>query len=249
MVSWYLNLELNLKNMNLKRGYLFVPLLILIAGLSSCYPVDDLTVADLDIAVTLYDTTYYPGPSEAGINKFQELQTFIVVDTVMHIIAEGEEDNIRRSLDAYVLEQIRLNMLKLGFSEEMNPAITQPDIAITVSVMTSEHEVYYWYPYWGWYWGYGGYYPYRSTKNTVEANYYYYPWYPYSTYYTYQSGTLLMEMVDVARIDPEVEAIPIIWAGLVNGVMEDSQENTKIRLTKGIDQCFNQAPYLLKTLE
>jgi hypothetical protein len=46
-----------------------------------------------------------------------------------------------------------------------------------------------------------------------------------------------------------VEAIPVIWAGLVNGVMEDSQESTKIRLTNGIDQCFNQAPYLIKTLK
>jgi hypothetical protein len=218
------------------------------AGLYSCYPVDDLLVEDLDIAVTLYDSTYYPGPSESGINKFQELQTFVVVDTVMHIIAEGEEDIIKRSSDAFVLEQIRLNMLKLGFTEEMNPAVTQPDIAITVSAMTTEHEVYYWYPYWGWYWGYGGYYPYAASDNTTE-NTYYYPWYPYNTYYTYQSGSLLMEMVDVARVDPEVQAIPVIWAGIVNGVMEDSQESTKTRLSKGIDQCFSQSAYLLKTLD
>lgn len=225
-----------------------MPLLILMAGLSSCYPVDDLAVEDLDIAVTMYDKTYYPGPSEAGINKFQELQTFIVLDTIIHIIAEGENDDIRRTFDDYVIQQIRLNMLKLGFTEEMNPAVTQPDVALTVSVMKSEHEVYSWYPYWGWYWGYGGYYPYAATGNTASS-YYYYPWYPYNTYYTYQSGTVLMEMVDVARIDPDVEAIPVIWAGLINGVMEDSQEQTQQRLTKGIDQCFNQSPCLLKTLE
>jgi hypothetical protein len=183
--------------MNIKNRYIFMPLLIIIAGLSSCYPVDDLAVEDLDIAVTLYDTTYYPGPAENGTNKFQALQTFIVVDTVMHIITEGETDDIKRTYDAYVLEQIRLNMLKLGFTEELNPSVTQSDVAITVSVMKSEHEVYNWYPYWGWYWGYGGYYPYSATKNTSEANDYYYPWYPYSTYYTYQSGTVVMEMVDV----------------------------------------------------
>ena len=28
-----------------------------------------------------------------------------------------------------------------------------------------------------------------------------------------------MEMVDVARVNPDVEEIPVIWAGIVNGVL------------------------------
>lgn len=41
-------------------------------------------------------------------------------------------------------------MLKSGFVEETNPEVAPPDVAITVSVMTSDNSVYYWYPYWGW---------------------------------------------------------------------------------------------------
>ena len=71
----------------------------------------------------------------------------------------------------------------------------------------------------------------------------------HTPYYTYQSGSVLMEMVDVARIDPEVEEIPIIWAGIVNGVLETSETSVKNRLSNGIDQCFDQSPYLLKSIE
>jgi|GEM_PF-52634 hypothetical protein len=241
--------------MNFKLKNVILPLIIVTAGFSSCYPVDDLLVEDLDVAATLYDKAYYS--PETGENNFEELRTFTVVDTIVHIIGEYDEDNISRSYDDFVLEQVRLNMLKMGFVEETDPDANAADVAITVSAISSEHEVYYWYPYWGWYWGY---YPYASSKtgsvhvssaaadDAADPYSYYYPWYPYGSYYTYQSGTLLMEMVDVARIDPDVEEIPVIWAGIANGVMAESQSGTQARLSKGIDQCFAQSPYLLKTL-
>lgn len=250
--------------MNKSMLHLLLLLTLVTTGLvSSCYPVDDLVVEDLDIAVTLYDKAYYS--PESGVNNFEALRTFEVVDTIVHIIATGDEDNISRRYDEFIIEQVRLNMLLLGFVEEPNPEANEPDVAITLSALSSEHEVYTWYPYWGWYWGY---YPYSYSysdsdsdsydagsgpfrlKNTVDPYYYYYPWFPYGTYYTYQSASLLMEMVDVARIDPDEEAIPVIWAGIVNGVLEQSQTtSTQDRLSKGIDQCFNQSSYLLKTLD
>lgn len=235
--------------MTLKIKNVFLPIIALVAGVSSCYPIDDLKVEDLDIAATIYDKTYYDGPS-GSVNKFEELHTFTVVDTIMHLVESGTEDNISHQYDDFVLEQVRLNMLKNGFVEELNPEANPAEVVLTVSAMSSEHEVYTWYPYWGWYWGYGGY-PYKGTQtaNIVSAYSYYYPWYPYSTYYSYQSGSVLIEMVDAARVDPTVEEIPVIWAGIVNGVLESSESGVKGRLSTGIDQCFNQSPYLLKNIE
>ena len=225
---------------------LLLPLIIIIAGFSSCYPVGDLTVEDLDVAATIYDKAYYDGP-DGTMNKFEDLHTFTVVDTIVHLVESGTEDNISRAYDDFVLEQVRLNMLKLGFVEELNPQVNPADVAITVSAMSSTHEVYTWYPYWGWYWGY----PYKSTETqkSTSTYSYYYPWYPYNTYYSYQSGSVLMEMVDVARVNPDVEEIPVIWAGIINGVLESSESGVKARLSDGIDQCFIQSPYLLKNVE
>jgi hypothetical protein len=222
---------------------------IVIAGLlSSCYPIDDLKVEDLDIAASVYDKAYYK--PDGTVNKFQPLQTFTVVDTIVHIVASGSEDLITHQYDEFVLEQVRLNMLKLGFSEETDPEHNPADVVITVSALTSEHEVYTWYPYWGWYWGYPMY-PYNPAqveKSTGATSYYYYPWPPYGTTYNYQSGSVLIEMVDEARVDPGVDEIPVIWAGIVNGVLQSSDSGTKNRLSKGIDQCFNQSPYLMKDI-
>jgi hypothetical protein len=225
---------------------LLLPLIIIVAGFSSCYPVDDLKVEDLDIAATIYDKTYYDGP-EGSVNKFENLKTFTVVDTIVHFVESGTEDNISRQYDDFVLEQVRLNMLKQGFTEVTNPEIDFADVVITVTAISSTHEVYTWYPYWGWYWGY----PYKSTatKKASSTYSYYYPWYPYNTYYSYQSGSVLMEMVDQARVDPSVEKIPVIWAGIINGVLQSSESGVKTRLSTGIDQCFIQSPYLLKNIE
>jgi len=239
-------IELNSGSMINKIKNLLLPLIIITTGFSSCYPIDDLAVEDLDIAVTVYDKNYYTGP-EGTVNKFEDMQTFVVVDTIMHLVETGTPDDISRQYDEFVLEQIRLNMLRLGFVEEMNPEINSSDVGITVTAMSSEHEVYTWYPYWGWYWGFPV--SVKKTEKSTSINSYYYPWFPYNTYYSYQSGSVLIEMVDVARIDPEVEEIPVIWAGIVNGVLESSQSGVKNRLSKGIDQCFGQSPYLLKNID
>jgi hypothetical protein len=229
--------------MNLRLKNVFLPITILIALFWSCYPIDeDQTAEDLDLVASIYDKDYYSALPGEEVNKFQDLLTFVVVDTVMHIVDEAGTDDISRIYDDFVLQQIRYNMLKNGFTE-LSPGDTVPDVAITVSVMSSEHEVYYWYPYWGYYWGYGGY-PY--TYSEEPTNNYYYPWYGYGDTYTYKTGTILIEMVEVARIDPEVQAIPVIWAGILNGLLDDTQATTKTRLQNGIDQCFAQSAYLLK---
>jgi hypothetical protein len=234
--------------MNIRIKNVFLPLSVVFLILSSCYPVGDLTYSDLDIAATLYDKSYYSATPGSEINKFQNLKTFIVADTIIHVVASGQTDNLSRANDAFVLEQIRLNMIKVGFTEITDTTVAKPDLVITTTAISSENEVYMWYPYWGWYWGYG-YYPY-STINTKSANYYndyYYPWYGYGSSYTYTTGTLLMEMVEASRIDPANNEIPVIWSGILNGLLGDTQSSTKSRVSKGIDQCFNQSPYLFKT--
>ena len=221
--------------------YLF--LLMTAAGLPACYPVgEDIAYEDMDIALTEYDKDYYfPGE----YNYYQDFQTFIIPDTVVHIIEEGVDDEISREYDEYVIDQVRSNLIKLGYTEETDPDVNPPDIAITVSVTTSEHIVYDWYSYWEWFWD--------SLKEeestysaTAEDNYPWDPYYGYGTAYTYTSGSIILEMVDVAKIDATTEKIPVIWAGVINGAVGGPEESISSRLSAGIDQCFNQSPYLFK---
>jgi hypothetical protein len=215
--------------------------LLTMAGLSGCYPVgDDITYEDVDIALTQYDKDYY---SPGEYNYYREFQTFEVPDTVIHIIEDGVTDEISRSYDKYIIEQVRSNLLKLGYIEEIDPENNPADIAVAVSATTSEHIVYDWYPYWAWYWvfikkGAG------ASKSSVENNY---PWNPYyGTSYTYTAGTLILEMVDVAKIDESTQEIPVIWAGVINGAVGGPEDGLQNRLSTGIDRCFNQSPYLFK---
>jgi hypothetical protein len=230
-------------NMKAERTFFYLFLLMTIAGLTACYPVEkDIAYEDIDIALTQYDKDYYlPG----DYNYFQGFQTFIVPDTVVHIIEDGVADEISREYDKYVLEQVRSNLLKLGYQEESNPDANPSDIAVTVSVTTSEHIVYDWYPYWAWFWflikkGVGTY------STSVEDNYPWNPYYGYGTAYSYTAGTVIMEMVDVTKVNETTQEIPVIWAGLVNGAVGGPEDGIKNRLSTGIDRCFDQSPYLFK---
>jgi hypothetical protein len=232
-----------LENMKPERTFVFLFLVMTIAGLSACYPVErDIAYEDIDIALTQYDKDYY---SPGEYNYFKEFQTFIVPDTVVHIIEDGVADEISREYDKYIIEQVRSNLLKLGYIEEGDPEANPPDISVTVSATTSEHIVYDWYPYWAWFWvfikkGAG-----TATKS-VENNYPWNPYYGYGTSYTYTTGTVIMEMIDVSKVNESTQEIPVIWAGVINGAVGGPQDGIKNRLSTGIDRCFNQSPYLFK---
>jgi hypothetical protein len=229
--------------MRTEKTFLYLFLLATMAGLPACYPLEkDIAYEDLDIALTVYDKDYY---SPEGNNYFQDFQTFTVPDTVIHIIEAGVIDEISRDYDKYVIEQVRSNLLKLGFTEQVDPETNPPDLTVTVSVTTSEHIVYDWYPYWAWYYVFvkkGA----AASSVTVGNNYPWQPYYGSGTSYSYTAGTVILEMVDVAKVDPSSEEIPVIWAGLLNGAVGGDAESMKNRLSTGIDRCFNQSPYLFK---
>jgi hypothetical protein len=104
-----------------------------------------------------------------------------------------------------------------------------------VAAITTETNVYWGYVWWG-YWGW---YPYWPVGWGASSNWYY-PgyWYPYS----YSTGTLMVGMVDGTAPAAE-ERVPLIWTAAVNGVLADASTNLAVA-TAGIDQAFQQSPYL-----
>jgi hypothetical protein len=230
--------------MKFYKGLNFITTLIMVYCTTSCYPLqEDLSPENLDIAVAIYDKTYY---IPSSVNKFQSFQTFTVPDTVMHVSQNSNTDTISRVYDQYIIDQVKSNLIKLGYTEETNPSANKPDITVTISISTNNFLKYNWYPYWAWYF-----------TEDIDDNFppletadWYYAWYPpvYGTgsSYSYEPGTLVMEMADVSRVDPSVEKIPVIWAGLVNGATGISTADWTNRISQGINNCFDMSGYLEK---
>jgi hypothetical protein len=210
--------------MKLRVPKFLVPAVLIFAGLAACYPVDDDAIEDYDLAITVYDKEYYSPTS--GLNKFQEFSTFYMTDTIAHVIEEGKEDDISRKYDEQIIQQVAMNMKEAGYTEVFD--LESADLYMTIAYTKTTFENY------NFYFSGGG---------------WYYPWSSYGMYTTsYDTGSLLMEMIEVSRIDPDELEIPALWAGVVQGIIEETKSNNMDRLTNSIDQCFVQSPYLNKSL-
>jgi len=197
--------------------------------LSACYPVtSSLETEDFDAVITLFDPNA----------DFGALRTYALPDSVVHL-ADGS--TVNRLFDALILSEVEANMNALGFTRIAEPDDDNPaDVYILVAVTSSDwvgYTEYAWDPYWGWY-------PYWPCCYGGGWGIYY-PWYPTTgIVYTYSTGSILVDMIDPSRADANSEQLPSIWLGVLNGLVADSQQNNADRISQGIDQMFNQSPYL-----
>ena len=220
--------------------------------MTACYQYHDDTYLDeLDISLTYYDTSF----------NFQQYDTYAVRDSVGLIEDHMKPNEIE---DFYkpggtsdkIKAYVRNHFNSLGYTEVANDE--NPDFGVNLVVASIENTYVYGYP--GWWYGYSDYY------------YYYwwgwYPYYGYPWYYTtvsYQTGSLLIEMVDgqslrdyrlwaddksqneIEHADPdEVPDVLFRWQAIVSGVAGSSADYNKDRAERGIDEVFTQSPYLGK---
>jgi predicted small lipoprotein YifL len=196
--------------------------IVLLTALAGCYPKGPIYYSDSDLVATNYDN---------GFN-FDEQNTYALPDSVIHVVDPDERDpEIDRTYDQTILDRLESNMDARGYVKVDDPFdadfILQPYVWSATST-----GVIYDYGYWGWYYPYGGFYP-------------YYPWGGYVYSYTY--GTVLVDIIDKNGIDIQEEFIPVVWTGALNGALSDNISDVRNRIRDGIDQCFEQSPYLTAT--
>lgn len=218
-----------------------------------CYPSEDLYYEDLDIAVSHYDTDY-------DFSKLSE-KVCVVFDTVAHIVDEDDELP-EGEYDDLIISEVVNNLKKTGFKEvylvkDSTDIIagSEPHMAVTISALQTDFYSYYyypWYDYWYWGWGWGWYWKSGSLKSADAINWYYYPWYPWGGgyYYNYSTGTIFIDLVNAEGMenpaistDDKIE-LPIIWSGIINGLISGSTSDESNRITNEIEQVFTQSPYL-----
>jgi hypothetical protein len=219
---------------------------------AGCYQYhDEVYLDEMDITLTYYNTEF----------DFQTYTTFGIRDSVglyTNYLSEEQQEDFYDAggTSENVREYVKQKFIDQGYTFVENDQ--QPDFYVNLFIaMINNTDVVY-YPG-GWY----GYYPY------YEYYYgWYYPYYGYTWYYEvyeYQSGTLLMEIADGASVeayrewasdktpeeiqDADPSDIPMIvfeWQGLVNGVSGETADYNKQRAEDGINEAFEQSPYLGK---
>jgi hypothetical protein len=184
----------------------------------ACYPGDELTVSETDAVITVFNQSA----------DFSTKLTYAMPDTVIHLVEEGDDDDITRAHDASILSGIRAGLEGLGFTESLDPATA--DVHVLTGVTVNDYVGYYWYGgYWCYWYGY-------------PPAWGWYPYYPGGGYsYSYSVGTILIMMFDRDDADATEPTAPI-WSAALNGLANQSSGGQ--RISNGIDQAFAQSQYL-----
>jgi hypothetical protein len=149
--------------------------------------------------------------------------TFAIPDKVFRLDENGDPVDDPGANDQLALNRIKSNLVQAGFTEIADPDTSDPSKRPDVFVIVFANQST---------WVSGG--CYSSWYS------WYYPYYGwcYPVYYTYDVGTML-----IAMVDPYVSR-NALWVAALNGILEDTNAGIADRLTDGIDQAFEQSPYL-----
>lgn len=207
--------------------------LLLAASLPGCGVDSDDAAEDFDTVVTARVPEF----------AFEQVTTYVLADKVA-VIQDPENPDANATIDtsreALILQTTAQQMDARGYQRLTDPgAGADPDVFLQVSAMaTTNTTVYYsyWYPYWGTYYApwYGstysaGYAPYASPVVT-----------------SVNIGTVVIDMTNPNQPDTANQKIPSIWVGVLSGILDGDVPNLNQRITDGIQQAFNQSPYLRK---
>ena len=201
-----------------------------IAWSAACYPGEPTAATELDVVATTHDDSV----------DFSTIGTFVLPDSVVEIVPPesiGTTIPLNHAYDQLILDGVAAKLTALGYTRLTTfDAGNPPDVAVLVSAIASRNTdvyvTYPWYDYWGWYgwppygpgWGVG----YPVVSDVVQ----------------YDVGTIVIDMWDIRRADPQAQRLPSIWTAALRGLLVDSPADAPARITQAIDRAFAQSPYL-----
>lgn len=210
------------------KTFRFVFPLICLLSFAGCYEqYDPVYTDDLDLVITNYSPTY----------DFKSKVKYAMPDSVVLIDGEDFDGSVSYAKPLYantILNAIKSNMAANGW--QLVDKLASPDVIILPSVNQTTNVFYnYSYGYWG------GYYPgYPGGWGWYYPGYYYPP-----TVSSYKTGSLLIQMTDPSNA-AQSDQLPVVWIGLVNGLLEGSTTNIQLRINTSVNQAFKQSSYLKK---
>jgi hypothetical protein len=220
-------------SMNMNRNMRLIYLLLVSTSIIyGCYPGGPEYTSDYSLVLTDYDKDF----------NFTNKKTYFMPDTINFETNDKTiSDEVVRGFEKIILDQIELNMAARGYEREDSTAAEAPDLFIGVDVFAIDNSGVAWVPGGGWW---GGYYP--PGWGWGWGGWYYPPYYPVG--YSYETGTVLINMADPDATDNPEDKVKIVWFGALDGLLSSSTSSNESRVIQGIDQAFDQSPYLQSNL-
>ena len=165
--------------------------------------------------------------------NFRSYSTYSIATDTIGFVSNQSRDTILIQKDSDyprpVLQKVVANLNSIGYTRVGRNE--NPDMRINVYVVNNydlyQQVVYpnYYYPsYYGYGYGYGGYYG-----------------YPYVSTYESNTGSLVVEILDLKNVTPD-KKVKVIWGAYMGDVY--SAVDVIKQSEEGIDQAFIQSPYL-----
>jgi hypothetical protein len=185
--------------------------------------------SELDITVTARDPNY----------NFAAVKTYTLPTTVVMIQDPNSTTTptIDTSTNDFVITQVANHFNSAGYQRLTDSSGPKPDFFVQVSGMrTTSTDVYY--SAWSGYWG-GYYAPWYGGLSVGYAPV------PYSYVITSTLGSIIVNMTNPNQPDPSTQKIPSQWVAVLNGLLDGSSTpEIQSRIETGLNEAFNQAPYL-----
>ena len=203
-------------------------ILFLVTG---CYPGKIESPADLDTIATDHDPAF----------DFKNKSTYYLPSRVFPLSADTTRpttSTIDPQLENFILTKVSANLNARGFLRiDTITSGKEPDFIVLASYAAQNISGTTFVPSYGGYGGYwGSYYGWGSGWGYSMP--YYYP-----VSYSYNTGTLVLEILDPNNSNQTTKQIPLTWRAVFNGLLTDNVDFQN-RLDKNIHQAFIQSPYI-----
>lgn len=194
----------------------------MIIVITACQPEpDNLKLLDDLVVSTNYDTSV----------DFEQYTTYSLATDTIGFFSNQYQDTIlvtpkNGQLPRIILSQINTNLDALGYEEVEKTA--DPDLGVNVFIVNDlnffQEVVYpgYYYPYSGY-----GYYSYYN--------------YPYVNTYASNTGSLVVEIVDLKNRTPD-NKVKVIWTAFMGDIISTLDQEKQS--AEAVDQAFVQSHYL-----
>jgi hypothetical protein len=166
--------------------------------------------------------------------NFTGYATF-VIPAYVGLISNTSRDTVLDPRFAdQILASIRKHLKARGYEEAPNNH--QADLGIAVEVLQDVSMYSNWYP--GSWWGYPGwsgcYWHHCGTYPVYPSNY---------PVYEYNSGSLIIELVDLKNLPLQNNLLNVIWTNWNGGALGPAGSDVDL-VIGAIDQAFLQSPYI-----